>query len=157
MTRYLLLLDSYGLVCVGRPLWREGGSVFCIRCWPLSSQCFSGPSPLGLETMFSAALPSNGRLSVVRVRFAGMCLPSRWLEMGIRVTVWILDVYWILVQTLLAYFPYLKKKMKTACSISLLSFLYAASLPPAINFWISEPILIPVGMYIMASQPISTA
>jgi hypothetical protein len=29
MTGYLLLFDSYGLVIVGRPLWREHGSVFC--------------------------------------------------------------------------------------------------------------------------------
>jgi hypothetical protein len=28
VTRYLLLFDSYGLVSVGRPLWREDGSVF---------------------------------------------------------------------------------------------------------------------------------
>jgi hypothetical protein len=34
MTRYLLLFDSYGLVFVGRPLWREDGSVFYICCWP---------------------------------------------------------------------------------------------------------------------------
>jgi hypothetical protein len=32
MTRYLLLFGSYGLVSVGRPLWRENGSVFCICC-----------------------------------------------------------------------------------------------------------------------------
>jgi hypothetical protein len=31
MTRYLLLFDSYGLVFVERPLWREDGSVFCQR------------------------------------------------------------------------------------------------------------------------------
>jgi hypothetical protein len=35
MTRYLLLFDSYGLVFVGRPLWREDGSVFYICAWPL--------------------------------------------------------------------------------------------------------------------------
>jgi hypothetical protein len=29
LTRYLLLFDTYGLVIVGRPLWREDGSVFC--------------------------------------------------------------------------------------------------------------------------------
>jgi hypothetical protein len=52
MARYLLLLDSYGLVFVGRPLWREDGSVFCICCWPLLTQSFSGPSPLGLATIF---------------------------------------------------------------------------------------------------------
>jgi hypothetical protein len=34
MTRYLSLFDSYGLVLVGRPLWREDGSVFSICCWP---------------------------------------------------------------------------------------------------------------------------
>jgi hypothetical protein len=48
MARYLLLVDSYGLVFVGRPLWRKDGSVFCICCWPLPVQSFSGPSPLGL-------------------------------------------------------------------------------------------------------------
>jgi hypothetical protein len=52
MTRYLLLFDSYGPVFVGRPLWREDGSVFCICCWPLQAQSFSGPSPLGLATIF---------------------------------------------------------------------------------------------------------
>jgi hypothetical protein len=43
MTRYLLLFDSYGLVFVGRPLWREDGSVFCICYWSLPAQSFSGP------------------------------------------------------------------------------------------------------------------
>jgi hypothetical protein len=52
MTRCLLLFDSYGLVFVGRPLWREDGSVFCICCWPLPAQSFSGPSSLGLATTF---------------------------------------------------------------------------------------------------------
>jgi hypothetical protein len=52
MTRYLLLFDSYGLVFVGRPPWRKDGSVFCICCWPIPAQCFSGPSPLGLATIF---------------------------------------------------------------------------------------------------------
>jgi hypothetical protein len=37
---------------VGRPLWRENGSVFCICCWPLPAQSFLGPSPLGLATIF---------------------------------------------------------------------------------------------------------
>jgi hypothetical protein len=30
----LLFFGSYGLVFVGRPLWREDGSVFCICCLP---------------------------------------------------------------------------------------------------------------------------
>jgi hypothetical protein len=37
---------------VGRPLWREDGSVFYICCWPLPAQSFSDPSPLGLATIF---------------------------------------------------------------------------------------------------------
>jgi hypothetical protein len=52
MTRYILLFDNYGLAVVGRPLWREDGSVFCMCRWPLPAQYFSGPSPLGLETVF---------------------------------------------------------------------------------------------------------
>jgi hypothetical protein len=52
MTRYLLLFDSYGLVFVGRPLWREDGSVFYIWCWSSPAQSFSGPSPLNLATIF---------------------------------------------------------------------------------------------------------
>jgi hypothetical protein len=52
MTRYLLLFDSYGLVFVGHPLWREDGSVFRICCWPVPAQSFWGQSPLGLATIF---------------------------------------------------------------------------------------------------------
>jgi hypothetical protein len=37
---------------VGRPLWREDGSVFCTCCWPMPAQSFSGPRPLGLTTVF---------------------------------------------------------------------------------------------------------
>jgi hypothetical protein len=40
------------LFFVERPLWREDGSVFCICCWPLPAQSFSGSSPLGLATIF---------------------------------------------------------------------------------------------------------
>jgi hypothetical protein len=48
----LLLFDIYGLVFVGRPLCPEDGSVFCIWYWSLLAQSFSGPSPLGLATIF---------------------------------------------------------------------------------------------------------
>jgi hypothetical protein len=46
MTRYVLLLKFTVLFFVGRPLWREDGSVFYICCWLLPAQSFSGPSPL---------------------------------------------------------------------------------------------------------------
>jgi hypothetical protein len=52
LTRYLLLVSSYGLASLKRPLWREDGSVFCICCCPLLVHAFSGPSPLGLTTIF---------------------------------------------------------------------------------------------------------
>jgi hypothetical protein len=52
MTRYLFLSDSYVLVSMGRPLWREDGSVFCLCRWSLPAQTSSGPSPLGLATVF---------------------------------------------------------------------------------------------------------
>jgi hypothetical protein len=51
MTRYLLFFESYGLVFLGRPLWREDGSVFCIYC-SSSPASFSGSSPLSLVTIF---------------------------------------------------------------------------------------------------------
>jgi hypothetical protein len=48
----LITFDSYGLLSVGRPLWREDGSVVCICYWPLPKQSFSGLSPFGLATIF---------------------------------------------------------------------------------------------------------
>jgi hypothetical protein len=44
--------DSYVLDSVGHLLWREDGSVFCMCCWSLPAQSFSGPSTLGLATVF---------------------------------------------------------------------------------------------------------
>jgi hypothetical protein len=41
-----LLFDIYGLVFVGRPLWREDGSVFCICYWSFSA-VFLGSESLG--------------------------------------------------------------------------------------------------------------
>jgi hypothetical protein len=52
MTKKLLQFDSYGLAFVGRPLWREDGSVLCICCWPFPAKSFLGPSTLGLATIF---------------------------------------------------------------------------------------------------------
>jgi hypothetical protein len=46
------LCDSCGLVLVGRPLWREDGSVVCNCYWSLPAQSFLGPSPIGLVAIF---------------------------------------------------------------------------------------------------------
>jgi hypothetical protein len=40
---------------VGRSLWREDGSDFYICCWPLPTQSFFGPNPLGLATIFTVS------------------------------------------------------------------------------------------------------
>jgi hypothetical protein len=40
------------LFFVGRPLWREDGSVCCICCWSLPAQSFSGPSTFVFGTIF---------------------------------------------------------------------------------------------------------
>jgi hypothetical protein len=79
MTRYLFLSGTYVLVSVGRPLWREDGSVLCMCRWPLPAQSFSGPSPLGLATvfyclkfetsLFVASYDSQGHSGGIRPRF----------------------------------------------------------------------------------------
>jgi hypothetical protein len=37
---------------MGRSLWREDGTVVYNCCWPSPAQSVSGPSPVGLETIF---------------------------------------------------------------------------------------------------------
>jgi hypothetical protein len=48
----LLLSDSCGFVHVGRPLWRDDGSVVHNYSWALPALSFSGLSPAGLRTLF---------------------------------------------------------------------------------------------------------
>jgi hypothetical protein len=50
--RFLLLSGSCGFVDVGRPLWREDGSVVYNCCWSSPAQSFLGPSPAGLMAIF---------------------------------------------------------------------------------------------------------
>jgi hypothetical protein len=50
-TIFLLLSDSCGFVDVGRPLWREDGSVFYNCWWSSPAQSFSGQSPSGHMTI----------------------------------------------------------------------------------------------------------
>jgi hypothetical protein len=49
---FITLLTVMVLLFVGRPLWWEDGSVFCICCWSLPAQSFLGLSPLVLTTIF---------------------------------------------------------------------------------------------------------
>jgi hypothetical protein len=51
-TRCLLLSDICGFVDMGRPLWREDGSVVYNCCWSSPAHSFSGPSPAGLMSIF---------------------------------------------------------------------------------------------------------
>jgi hypothetical protein len=52
MTRSWLLSDSCRFVGLGRPLRQEDRSVVCNCYWPSPAQSFSGPSPVGLVTIF---------------------------------------------------------------------------------------------------------
>jgi hypothetical protein len=51
-TRFVLLLDSCRFVDVGRSLWQQDGSIIYNSCWSSPAQSFSGPSPVGLVTIF---------------------------------------------------------------------------------------------------------
>jgi hypothetical protein len=78
-TRYLLLCGSYGLVRVGRPLWREDGSVFCICCWYLPAQSFSGRYCLRLHySGFQASCHSIFWYSLVKSWH--ICSPQNMLQ-----------------------------------------------------------------------------
>jgi hypothetical protein len=60
----------------------------------------------------------------------------------------------VIVKIVIAHLPY-SKKSRWAYEISLLSVLCVCVSPP--NSWIPEPILMKLGLYIMAPEPISTA
>jgi hypothetical protein len=49
---FFLLSESCVFLDVGRSLWREDGSVVYNCCWPSPARSFSGPSSVGLVTMF---------------------------------------------------------------------------------------------------------
>jgi hypothetical protein len=51
-TRFLLVSGNCWFVDVGRPLWREDGSVVYNCSWPSPTQSFSGPILAGLMTIF---------------------------------------------------------------------------------------------------------
>jgi hypothetical protein len=62
-------LDSYGLVILWRPLWREGGSVIYCFCFASPAQYLSGLSSAGLCTMsyflnFLCSCDPEGQLHV---------------------------------------------------------------------------------------------
>jgi hypothetical protein len=96
MIRYLLLLDSYGLVSFGLPYWREVGSIFYICCWPLPAQSFSGLSSLELSTifyclrfetsLFVASYDSQGHSGGIRSRLHTGWTFDNWLVL--LITYW---------------------------------------------------------------------
>jgi hypothetical protein len=78
MTRYLLLFDSYGLVFVRRPLWREDGSVFYICWWILASVVFLGSESRGTRDQIFFAV------SDLRLPFSS---PPTTRKVKVKVTV----------------------------------------------------------------------
>jgi hypothetical protein len=63
-TRSWLLSYSCGFVDLGRPLWREDGSVVCNCYWSSPAQSFLGPSPVGLVAIFYS-LDSSLKVTVL--------------------------------------------------------------------------------------------
>jgi hypothetical protein len=62
--------DSHVLDSVGRPLWQEGGSVFCMCRWPLPAQSFSVLIPWDLRPHFTVSdlrLPFSSPPTIRRV------------------------------------------------------------------------------------------
>jgi hypothetical protein len=51
-TRVLLLSYNCGFLDVGRPIWREDGSVVYNCFWSSPAQSFSGPNSAGFMTIF---------------------------------------------------------------------------------------------------------
>jgi hypothetical protein len=77
--------DSCGFFDVGRFLWREDGSVVYNCCWASPAHSFSGPSPVGLATifyclrfgtsLFVASYDSQGYCGGIRLRLHAGLLP----------------------------------------------------------------------------------
>jgi hypothetical protein len=65
-TRSWLLPDSCGFVDLGRPLWREDGSVVCNCYWNSPAQSFLGPSPVGPVAIFYC-LDSSLKVTVLEL------------------------------------------------------------------------------------------
>jgi hypothetical protein len=88
MTRYLLFFDSYGLVFVGRPLWREDGSAFyicfqatLIQITTSNSLCYCFPRCHG--NVLTETLRRKWIIPCLFVA-SGTCLPNRWLAVYFR-------------------------------------------------------------------------
>jgi hypothetical protein len=60
-------------VCWRGALWREGQSVVYNFCWPLPVQSFSGPSPVGLVTIFYSL---RFETSLLVATFSPLCVGS---------------------------------------------------------------------------------
>jgi hypothetical protein len=74
MTRYLLLSGIYSLVFVGRPLWREDGTAFCICCWPCQCRLSRVWVPWDLRPYFT--------VSDLRLPFLSLPM-TRWVTVEV--------------------------------------------------------------------------
>jgi hypothetical protein len=80
----LLLSDSCEFVDVGRALWREDGSVVYNCCRSSPAQSFSGPSPVGLSTIFYCLRFDTSVFSrLLRLRRRYLTTPSHGITSGL--------------------------------------------------------------------------
>jgi hypothetical protein len=84
MTRYLLLFDSYGLVFVGRPLWREDGSVFLYATGPCQRSLSRVRVPWDSRAYFTVSglrLPFSSPLTTRRVTVEVLTCNGNWASL----------------------------------------------------------------------------
>jgi hypothetical protein len=84
------LCDSCRFVDLGRPLWREDGSVVYSCCWPSPAQSFLGASPVGLVAIlyclrfetsrFVSSYDSQGHGGGIRPRLHMSDLLNSWIN-----------------------------------------------------------------------------
>jgi hypothetical protein len=92
---------SSRFIVVGRPFWRDDGSVVYICCWASPAKSFSGPSPAGLMTaIYSPKLETSGTFfgqipiiispqeqggPVISPGTRWLSCFSRWLPVGLNI------------------------------------------------------------------------
>jgi hypothetical protein len=99
--RLLLVSVRCGFVDVGPSLWREDASVVQNCCWSSPAQSFTGPSPVGLTTIFYCLrFETQKTKSHCDWRSVSQSV-SRWVSQSVLVlsTIWDLwlDMYYCLI------------------------------------------------------------
>jgi hypothetical protein len=126
--------DSYVLDSVGRRLWREDRSAFCMCRWPLPAQSFSVLVPWDLrpyllsqiwDFLFVASYDSQGHGGDIRPRLHTGCL-------------WLFSIEPIFITTL--HGPCRKHRSSIVTRVHFRGNVFTEPLPSSELFWLSDVI-----------------